>query len=664
MTTYTRRNALGRAALAVLGGQALVRKGADAAVNAKDYARSACVDDWLHHPVIGDPSWDSFEREPGNPILTGDATFAWPVNGTLMRDPVSGLWYAYVSVYPRGYWPPPPANTRVLREVRSGVWEDAGLVFGDNAPPFVKSDRGHGAHTDASVVYDHEVYHLIYGWCDQANKRGGLGYAWAERPEGPYTCAPTPIHDDAAQAPVLGRYVRAYASTLVRRRKDWLILHMMSTPGNAGGTWGLFAMTASEAAGPYGEPVPLLLPQSDRYHPPLAEFFPAFVHGGRVYAPATSVALNRSFQSMFSAPVEEAHRPEAWRIERLGSLWHVEPEPWEARGIWGQTLAGVVAPDGRLRVMFPCKNASDVGTISIAGRPFAKPLRHGFVLAGPNAPAYAILRRSFTAFELEMEATGRGAWRLAWGCRGPLGSDHHLADSRPHEAMQRSRLELRIEARAWRLVRADDRGELTALDEGVFREMTPELAGKKSRRARLRLTCAPDQMTIEIGAETVLTKRERAVAGRIELVAETGSYLRVEKFRLTENARHTPTDGAVEEWLATEGLAGAACSPTEWTRVTDPRFRHGFGYVSATSTSRAKFNFTGRRCELLAPRGPAYGMGRITMDGTVRQDVSFRSDESEASSVVYAADLKPGRHALVLEPLDGPAPCDCLRVFS
>ena len=47
-------------------------------VSATDFARSRYVDAWLRHPVYGDPSFDAFERVPGNPIHRGKPPFEWP----------------------------------------------------------------------------------------------------------------------------------------------------------------------------------------------------------------------------------------------------------------------------------------------------------------------------------------------------------------------------------------------------------------------------------------------------------------------------------------------------------------------------------------------------------------------------------------------------------
>lgn len=626
--------------------------GAENAERATDYARAARVWDWLHHPVIGDPSFDTFVREKGNPIYVGSEPYWWPVNGTLFRDPVSRLWYAFVSVYPRGYFGKPGADIRILRETKPGVWEDMGLVFGDRVAPFVRLGGERGAATDGCVVYHDGKYHMLYGWANPPNNRGGLGYAWATRPEGPYHCADTPVDDDAGRKPVLGRYVRAYASTLIRRRNDWLILHMMSTPGNAGGTWGLFAMTSRHPAGPYGEPMPLLLPQSDVHHPPLAEFFPAYVVGDRVYAPATSVAMNRSYQALFSAPLERAEERQAWRTEQLGSLWHQEPVPWEGRGIWGQTFAASPAPGGVLRVLFPAKTVEDVGTISLARRRLDRPMRDGFVLAGPNGPAHAVLRRTYLDFDLDMEVEWLGGWHLAWGCGGPLGPDSPLADSRPHPWMRFSRTMLRISPDGWKLIHVNETGVPAEVGKGVAQR------GWVRMPWQLRVRCNSGRLLVELNQDRLVEVRIPAEPGRIELVAESGGHLRVRRFSLRGQE-----DVYGETWLATEALAGAAAAPGEWEAVEEPAYHYGTGYHSAIKGARAKFNFEGRRCELFAPRGPRYGDGTVILDGTRRDTVRFHQDSAQPSGPVFAADLPPGRHALTLLADPGPVPCDCLRVY-
>src|SRR5689334_9000279 len=69
----------------------------------RDYANARYVDQWLRHPVYGDPSFDAFERMPGNPIHRGRPPFEWPVNGFFFPDPVSKNFYAYIGDYCEGY---------------------------------------------------------------------------------------------------------------------------------------------------------------------------------------------------------------------------------------------------------------------------------------------------------------------------------------------------------------------------------------------------------------------------------------------------------------------------------------------------------------------------------------------------------------------------------
>ncbi len=616
-----------------------------------DYAASAHVESWLHHPAIGDPSWDTFEREARNPIHRGREPYWWPVNGTLFHDPVSHLWYAYVSVYPRGYWPPPPADVLILRESASGVWDEVGYVFGRNRPEYACGGGRVGAATDLHVAYADGKYHGVFGWCDPDNRRGGLGYAVSDRPDGPFHVRGGPIHDDAVRTPVMGRYVRAYASTLIKRKRDWIILHMMSTPGNAGGTWALFAMVGERPDGPYADPIPLLAPQLDLYHPPIAEFFPAFTRGGRVYAPATSVAMNRTYQSLFSAPIENAHHPHAWRIGRLGSMWHAEPHTWEAMGIWGQTIACVATREGILRALFAAKDRADVGGIGIARRPWSRSLRNGFVLSAPNAPAYAVLRRRAKAFRLRTAMRADGGLRVCWGCRGPLGPDHPYADSRPSSEMSRDRHELRLGGGRWSVVAISATGVETALATGelpLASHGTEISINQEDKRAVITL----DGSLLWVGVCPART-------GRIEIVADPASIVRVDRFLLTGAERSVEDD-----WLATEALSGAAAPTGEWKEVRSLKFRHGVGYETDAPGARAKWNVIGSRFTVWSPRDPAYGEAEALLDGTPVGRLDLRSDAPMPSAPVATFSAREGRHALTIVAKKGLVPCDTLTVAS
>ena len=637
------RRALLQGAALALGGQALASE-----LGPVDLALARRRERWLHHPSLGDPSWDTFEREPGNPIYMGKPPYEWPVNGYLFRDPRSGRWFVYASVYPRGYWGQPGANTMILREKEGGGWEELGLAFPRDADAFYGDGKTSGATTDACVVYADGVYWALIGWANPANTRGGLALARAPKPEGPFAFVTPPVHDDAKQKPILGRYVRAYASTLVRRRSDWLIVHMMSTPGNGGGTWGLFAMTGASIEGPYSEPAPLLLPQSDKYHPAIAEFFPAYVHAGRLYAPATSVARNRTYQSVFSAPIEEAHRPEAWRIEQLGSVWHAEAIPSEAQGIWGQTFSAQEAPGGILRAMFPAKTRDDRGAIHLARRPLARPYRDGFVLSAPNGPSRAVVRGEAAEFLLRARVRADGPWAIAWQCRDPLGPDQPSADSTAHALCRTERVELRFRGEQWSVVRLKPQTPPETIASG---------SAQASAIGVVEIAARAISCQAAFGGVRAWDGALEAAPGRIELLAEAGTILRVDEFAL---------DGAVvptwEPWLATEALAGAGAPMGDWAPAVDPSFRYGLGFVAAKAGARAKWNYAGAGFRLWAPRGPGYGKCRVKVDGRESATLDLSASVVAASQPVYSRDLPVGLHAVVLEAIDAAVPLDTLDV--
>jgi len=300
-----------------------------------DLADPSNRDLWFSHPVIGDVSYDAFVRSDKNPIYVGTPPYEWPVNGFLFRDPRSGEWYCHISLYPKGYWPAGPS--RLLRSHDGGAsWDDLGLAVQGNKDMFDGDGMRGGATCDATEAVDEAGYHLAYGWGKPDNSDGGLAYAFSRTPTGPFIRDPKPIHAESAQPLLPPGYKRVYASSIIRRRKDWLILASMSTPRNAGGMWAFVCLTAPQASGPYSPPTFIRRPQDGEWFPQPVEFCPAFVHEGFVYACLTSVALNRGYQLILRAPVEEAHNPQAWSTWQAGSVFHAEPIRSETYGIWGQ----------------------------------------------------------------------------------------------------------------------------------------------------------------------------------------------------------------------------------------------------------------------------------------------------------------------------------------
>ena len=107
-----------------------------------DYAESRYVDQWLRHPVYGDPSFDSFQRVPGNPICRGIKGLEWPVNGFLFLDPMSANWYIYVGEYGINYGNVPNCRCSVYRSADHGrSWKNLGVVLHGSPTTF---DAGGG----------------------------------------------------------------------------------------------------------------------------------------------------------------------------------------------------------------------------------------------------------------------------------------------------------------------------------------------------------------------------------------------------------------------------------------------------------------------------------------------------------------------------------------
>lgn len=598
---------------------------------------------WLHHPVIGDPSFDRFIPHRGNPIYTGLPPWEWPVNGFLFRDPATDLMYCCVSMYPVGYWPAGP--TRLLRSVDGGeTWEDAGLVLEGNEAAF---DRG-GATCDATIVMDGDGCHAAYGWATPDNTDGGLAYAFADRPEGPWLRDAAPIHAESAQPVLPPRYKRVYAGTLIRRASDWLVLAAMSTPGNAGGMWALICMTAPEASGPYSSPRFIRRPQDAIWLPQPIEFGAAFVCDSVVYAMLSSVAANRTYQLVLSAPLEQAHEPDAWSVEQDGSAFHWEGTEHDAHGIWGQAYSGFVDDAGMLRVMYPARNSRGAGTVNLASRPWAQPHGQGFWVSAPNAPSLALALRSWSDVSLKLEARSSGPWRLVWNHRAPLGPDRSSADAVISPATLTDMAYVRFAEGSWSVAAVAADGTERQLGSGPLRSSRP-VASVELRQRSGRVRIAFNRRLVwegELG-ESV---------GALGLMAERGTALRVERLLVTP-----PGEPAARFLLPLEGLIGTGADAAAWEHRTEG-FLYGTGYAGPTG-ALAKWSFVGTLARLWLPRGPEYGVCQIRVDGRRRGRLDLGSRQPEPSAPVWAVRLPEGRHAIQLECVSGLMPVDCLEVW-
>ena len=94
----------------------------------KDYAKTTHMDAWLRHPVLGDPSFDSFERL-GDTVHKSQPPYEWAVNGSLFCD-FDGSWYYYAGLYGYGYRGSLRSRFKIYRSADKGMsWEDLGWGF-------------------------------------------------------------------------------------------------------------------------------------------------------------------------------------------------------------------------------------------------------------------------------------------------------------------------------------------------------------------------------------------------------------------------------------------------------------------------------------------------------------------------------------------------------
>ena len=628
-----------------------------------DYADSTHVESWLHHPVVGEVSFDSFERVPGNPAHRGAGDHAWPVNGFRFRDPVSGGDYLYVGEYASGYalTPSIPSRCVVLRAKAEGGWDNLGPIFGPEPHVFAGETSRVFHAPDVSVVHFEGRYHLCYDWTTEnttwenasnppADVNSGVGYAWAERPEGPFHQVARPIATTRGQVPLLGKYKRLYASTLVRRAQDWLVLTLTDSGANFG--WALLGMSSPNPEGPYTEPQMLLFPESARYLPPLLEYFPAFTHEGYLYAPATSVGRNRNYQALFRVPIEQALDAAAWEGVQFGSLWHAEPVEHETAGLWGQTFSGYVDDNATLRVLFPSRDANNLGTINVAQRPWAQPLRaRGFVASAHGGDSLALLRRGGPAQRVDVALTLRGKVTLVWDATMPIGPNEPRSDSVPHAQTLAHHTGLQLSVDSWELYGADAPGTRAMLQQGTY-----ALAGATTLAIAWS---GEDEGSITINGQEAWVGSVPNGPGMFGLLLAPGSWAEVTSFEITGGSQSAPP----LDYLYTEGLVGAAQNMTDWQAVEDPNFRFGIGAVSASPTVRAKWNFEGSGFALWGPRAPGYGRASVLVDGEAAGVANFHHASTKPSGEVFRlVGLSNGRHTVALEPIEGCIALDSLTV--
>jgi len=635
-----------------------------------DYAESSRADAWLRHPILGDPSFDSFQHHASNPFVRGEAPFQWPVNVSLLEDPRSGRWYAYVGHYLAGYdvGPGKPiTHCRVYRsEDKGATWKHLGPIFADKSFTFDNDTQPANIAPDVSVLFSDGRYHMAYDWgtdnstwatafTPRDGADGGAGYAWAEQPEGPFHRAGRPIirtSEFQRAFPSATKYRRPYGTSLHKRANDWLALTLVdSGPYFA---WGQLAMTAKDPLGPWSAPVLVMSLEGGGFYPSPVEAFPAFVHGGYVYNPLTSVGANRNFQVILRAKLEDAHRPDAWELYQHGSAWHAAWAPHEGFGIWGQTFSGAVDAAGNLNVLFPSRCwPGGMGTINVASRKWDQPLRErGFVISAHSGPGLTLSRTAYRTFKLDAELALHGAAaRIVWGYQAPLGNIGR-ADGKPHPLSWTRHWGLELTPAAWRLLRAGESGAPQVLAQG---------ACPQAEKRTVTLALGDDgALEFVLDGARAWQGTVTASEGPLGLLLEPGTNLAVDRFAV----KGVP-GRAVWTWLASEALLGAGVNEGACRKTDSPLFRFHTGVVCTRHGERIKWNFRGRGFRLWLPKGPDYGRCTTELNGLPLGDLDLRAAEEQSSAVLLSReDLPDGFHALVVRNGGQPMPVDCLDALQ
>lgn len=593
----------------------------------RDYAKTEYRNCWFRHPTLGDPSFDTFERI--SVIHTSSPPYEWGVNGSLFRDPATGFFYCFAGLYPYGYKviKDAPSRFAIYKSTDLGrTWTSRGFGF---EPGF--RFEGHESPSDtcpdAVMTYDPGTkrYWLAYDWCDNsftwenahdAGKSGadsGAALAWSTSPEGPFTRLETPFFSNREQAGKLGIFTRGYASTVLKREKDWMAFVLLDSGPHF--AWGLAGMTAPSPFGPWSEPVLLLSPDTPGYYPAPVEFYPCFVHAGTVYAPATSVSKNRNYQAVFTCPLESAHLPAAWSLSQDGGVWHSRSLPQEKYGIWGQTFHGFVQ-NGEFFAVYPSRDENGYGVLSLAKRKWSEPYTDGFTLSGHAGKSVSPLLAAYRDFSLVAQFDFSGTFEIVFDFAGVLGPDRHGSDASPGE---------RSLSPCYALI-LKDTGEYA-----FSRRETPAAVREifKGRAASpitaLKLEHAGGSVRVELnGRYAGSAPAETAEPRPVAIIAHEFSVLNCWEFSVSGN--RVP---AVIKYDCLEGVLNAG-------RRTDTGPAAGL-----------KWNIDGDALTVFSPKSPELGVMEIRADGRLLGTVDLRSDVPvEPGPVFSAQSLGPGRHGV------------------
>ena len=624
-----------------------------------DYALLSHRDEWSHDYTFGSPTWDTFERFPNNPVYRGRKGMEWPVNGFLFSDPRSGKWYLYIGEYKEFYASDQDTTTADFNCViyessnKGNTWIKKGNLF---PPNMLSYDSIKIQVPDVMVTYANGKYHMVFDWVpdnfDWRNAANtGLGYAVADKPEGPFVVSRTPIkiNTEYKHKPLLNRYWRMYAPMIVKRENDWALLYMMdSSPARS---WALAVSTASKPEGPYGETKIMLNVERKTNYSPLQEFYPAFTHDGYVYLPTTSVAVNRNYQSVHRVKIEDLTVAGKYELFSDGGFWHSVNVENEFAGIWGQTFTGFIDDKDSIYVMFPSKDPKDYGTINLARASWKNLYRkRGFNLTANEGNSFSYIKRAIDVQDIDMKFRLDGTMHIIWDFHTPMdilnGWGKFALDQKDADYK-----EVVINESDWKINVYEKGKDILRVDSGEIKAWKPD-------ENNVHIKNEKGEYSLFINDIKCWEGGLKSNPGIIGVLLDPHSYLFADRFVV---------NGPGKEGFVTYGfyraLLAAGNQDSDWVFKKDTTFLYGKGAVSKRNSSFAKWNFDGKGFELFSPRGPMYGTINIYLDGQLIKNLSLKSSREIKSSVLFkSGDLARGSHAVYIESLDGPLPVDCIKI--
>lgn len=626
-----------------------------------DYAKKENRDFWLRHPTLGDPSFDTFEKIGGT-VHQSTPPYEWGVNGSLFIDPKTGNLYLYAGLYPFGYAmnADTPCKFEIYRSLDNGnSWENLGSGF---EPGFCFD--GHYIPSDICpdvvLTYDDgdDTYWLCYDWCnnnltwgnayksDTGPADSGAALAWSKSPEGPFVRLGKPFFSNKEQFGKFGIFTRGYASTLMKRKADWIVYILMDSGKHY--SWGLACMTAKTPRGPWSEPFLLLSCARQAYYPAPVEFHPCFTQNGKVYAPATSVSKNRNYQAVFSADLEQSHLPTAWCLEQDGGVWHSRTLPDEKYGIWGQTFHGFVCRN-EFMVMYPAKDERGYGTLSMAKRKWDNSFSDGFTFSGHAGKSIAPLLTAYKDFALTAEFDYTGTIEIAVNYAGILGPDKHSSDASPHEQSLSAYDALVFdELRNFSFIRKNSSQIETILFKGQH----------KDKIRKVELIRSDDNFLIRLNGLLAGTAFvPAAVANPIAIIAHEFSVLNCSKFEIDGNRLPYRI-----KYNSLDAILNAGQLAENWKEDRTLDFHTREHYIGEGDI-RAKWNIIGDGFCIYSPKSPKLGTMEISLDGKLLGIAILSSAEEEPSQPVFSAEsIGRGRHCVEVRPHIGLIALDIIEV--